>query len=164
VIDLSDSEEETEDMLRLASEHGLEKGSSLPTPGSSATPPIAPPGIKEPFQLELEIQRMKELIAMKERERLKKLASRAHGALETPGTAESIPKVKQEEADHSLDVKSPLPSDAATVPRKADPTVINGNNGSSDGSVASVAAALAATTPGIGSLVSRFLHVGCAAD
>jgi len=76
VIDLSDSEEETEDMLRPASEHGQEKGSSLPTPGSSATPPIAPAsaGIKEPFQLELEIQRMKELIAMKERERLKKLA------------------------------------------------------------------------------------------
>ncbi len=91
--------------------------------------------------------------------------------------------MKQEEADHSLDVKSPLPSDAATVPRKADPTVINGSersspiwarlcanvplgadNGSSDGSVASVAAALAVTTPGIGSLVSRFLHVGCAAD
>ena len=84
VIDLSDSEEETEDMLRPASEHGQEKGSSLPTPGSSSTPPIAPTsgGIKEPFQLELEIQRMKELIAMKERERLKKLAvSRISGSL-----------------------------------------------------------------------------------
>lgn len=80
VIDLSDSEEETEDMLRPAPE----KGSSMPTPGSSSTPPIVPSpsvtpgGIKEPNQLELEIQRMKELIAMKERERLKKLAVSGH--------------------------------------------------------------------------------------
>lgn len=80
VIDLSDSEEETEDMLRPATE----KGSSMPTPGSSSTPPIVPSpsvtpgGIKEPSQLELEIQRMKELIAMKERERLKKLAVSGH--------------------------------------------------------------------------------------
>ena len=80
VIDLSDSEEETEDMLQLASDYRPEKGSSIPTPGSSSTPPIVPSpsltpgGIKEPSELELEIQRMKELIAMKERERLKKLA------------------------------------------------------------------------------------------
>ena len=53
--------------------------------------------------------------------------SRAHVALETPGTAESIPKVKQEEADHILDVRSPLASDAAAVPSKADPSVIHGS-------------------------------------
>ncbi|KAK2465365.1 hypothetical protein APHAL10511_002719 [Amanita phalloides] len=66
VIDLSDSEEETEGMLRP--DDGGEQGSMDPTPGSSTS------------QLELEIQRMKELIAMKERERLKKLALRVHGS------------------------------------------------------------------------------------
>ncbi|KAM6494385.1 hypothetical protein JOM56_010746 [Amanita muscaria] len=77
VIDLSDSEDEfrSEDNVWRRS-----KRSSFNTPGSSSTPPVIPtapinPGVvKEPSLLEMEIERMKELIAKKELDRLRKLA------------------------------------------------------------------------------------------
>jgi len=172
VIDLSDSEDEAEEWR---SEDNLGKGekwSSFDSP-SSSTPPVvpvlsasAPPSlIKEPSQLEMEIQRMKQLIAKKEQDRLKKLASRAHTLLDGPAASTVLPKIKQEEVDHHLHSKSPVPNtlDGSVPPILSDSEVYHE---SSDSSIASVAAALAGTststsvptTPVIGSLFPPFLH------
>ncbi|KAF8631406.1 hypothetical protein AX15_002414 [Amanita polypyramis BW_CC] len=153
VIDLSDSEEETEDMLRLRSEpegDGVE-GGTVPTPSSSSTPPVigspsaAPGGIKKPSKLELEIQRMKEWIAMKEKERQRKLASKTQSAPEST-VVDNILKIEHEEANHSLRPKSPLPSDYAGANNNG-PTVMKDGvtnlNEPSGESTQSSAAALA---------------------
>ncbi|KAF8627471.1 hypothetical protein AX17_006283 [Amanita inopinata Kibby_2008] len=190
VIDLSDSEEETEDVLRIRivrDRDGAEQRSSVASPGSSgmrdsterATPPVISfpgvihGGIKEPSLLELEIQKMKELIEKKEQARRRKLAERIiPHRLEDHGVAEGTSEVKQEEADSALRSKSPIPDDSTMINSYSNnngPTAYNGMNiiesfNEQPSSVVSVAAALATastsvsalTTPPIGSLVSRF--------
>ncbi|PFH54117.1 hypothetical protein AMATHDRAFT_890 [Amanita thiersii Skay4041] len=188
VIDLSDSEEEDISLVQRSVEHDPDRGirGISYTPGFSgargsvdsdvpsvvSTPSAMTPGaIIEPSQLELEIQKMKELIAKKEQDRLRKLASRSNNlGSESASNNGSLVRPQSEELITSFHTKgSPDHSDGrestALNHQQTNDVEFHNEHSSSNASVVSVAAALvaaststsASTTPAIGSLVSRFI-------